>query len=584
MAGKIFISYRRGDDPGNTGRLFDHLQQAFQPEQLFMDVDSIAPGLDFVRVLEEQVGQCDVMLAMIGPRWFDAVDQHGSRRIDDPNDFVRIEIESALKQDKRVIPVLVGETRMPRLEDLPEAIRLLARRNAVRLTHERFRADAHSLVKALQQALDEAEALRQARVEAARRAQTEAERRREEEAANERAKVQREAEEHARREKEQARLTAIAGLSADKIDKAEELANWDFIKASESAQEFRDHLARFPHGVTERMARTRLESLMWAGLSVRPDLSGLRSFLDQFPDARHAADAKARLAALERQSPAAREEEERGSQEMAAWVSASTIGDAAALKAFLTNWPRSQHAKAARTQIREIEGGSMWWEWLPQRLRAPSGTLLGLSFFILMTTLSISYVALTSFGIPRIAMVIVMGIAALLPYWRRATVGGTELALYWLGCVLAMAIVIYEWMTLWSPEFLLNIELMFGLEIKPSFELISASALVAILLVAVCSAAVLAYRRRAVLGGVELALYWLGCSTLIWLAIGNLFQVAQPNDKGSFSNGYLIGALIVTCVAAVLAYWRRAALSRSELWIYSLAIATFVLFGFVAGG
>src|SRR5262245_8561621 len=282
MAGKIFISYRRGDDPGNTGRLFDHLQQSFESEQLFMDVDSIAPGLDFVRVLEEQVGQCDVLLAMIGPRWLAAVDQQGSRRIDDPNDFVRIETESALKQDKRVIPVLVGETPIPRLQDLPEAIRPLARRNAVRLTHERFRADAHGLVKALQQALDEAEALRQARVEATRRAQTEAERRREEEAANERSKVQREAEEEARREKEQARLMATSGLSADQFDKAEELANWDFIKLSESAQEFRDHLARFPHGVTERMARTMLESLMWAGLSVRSDLSGLRSFLDQF--------------------------------------------------------------------------------------------------------------------------------------------------------------------------------------------------------------------------------------------------------------------------------------------------------------
>jgi len=534
MAGKIFISYRRGDDPGNTGRLFDHLQQAFGPEQLFMYVDSIAPGLDFVRVLEEQVGQCDVLLAMIGPRWFDALDQHGSRRIDDPNDFVRIEIESALKQDKRVIPVLVGETRMPRLEDLPEAIRPLARRNAVRMTHERFRADAHSLIRALQQALDEAEALRQARVEAARRAQTEAERRREEEAANARAKGQREAEEQARREKEQARLTAIAGLSAEQIDKAEELANWDFIKASESAQEFRDHLARFPHGVTERMARTRLESLMWAGLSVRADLGGLRSFLDQFPDGRHVADARARLAAWERQVLAAR------------------------------------------------EGGSTWWRWLPQRLRAPGGTLLGLAFFIVMTTLSISYFILPIQGIPRIGIVIAMGTAALLAYRRRALAGGTELALYWLGCVLAMAIVTYEWilhnMPLWWFEW-------FGVEARlPTVELTSASALVPILLVTVCSAAVLAYRRRAVLGGVELALYWLGCSTLILLAIGNLFQAAQPNDKASFGNGYLTGALIVICVAAVLAYRRRAALSRSELWIYALAIAYFVLGGFVARG
>lgn len=149
MAGKIFINYRRGDDPGNTGRLFDRLQEAFQPEQLFMDVDSIAPGLDFVRVLEEQVGQCDALLAVIGKGWIDARDDTGARRLDNPEDFVRIEIESALKQDKRVIPVLVGDSHMPRPEELPEAIRPLARRNAVRLTHERFRADAQGLIKAL---------------------------------------------------------------------------------------------------------------------------------------------------------------------------------------------------------------------------------------------------------------------------------------------------------------------------------------------------------------------------------------------------------------------------------------------------
>jgi TIR domain len=197
MAGKIFINYRRGDDPGNTGRLFDRLQEAFQPDQLFMDVDSIAPGLDFVRVLEEQVGQCDALLAVIGKGWTDARDDTGARRLDNPEDFVRIEIESALKQDKRVIPVLVGDTHMPRPEELPEAIRPLARRNAVRLSHERFRADAQGLIKALQRALEEAEALRQAHAEAARKARAEKERKREQAAANARAQAQREAEEQA---------------------------------------------------------------------------------------------------------------------------------------------------------------------------------------------------------------------------------------------------------------------------------------------------------------------------------------------------------------------------------------------------
>src|SRR5215471_16003248 len=159
MAGKIFINYRRGEDDAFAGRLFDRLGEAFGREQLFMDVDSIAPGLDFVRVLEEQVAQCDLLLVVIGKGWLEARDAIG-RRLDNPEDFVRIEIASALNQDKRVIPVLVGEARMPRADELPEAIRPLATRHAVRLTHERFRTETQALITALQKALKEVEALR----------------------------------------------------------------------------------------------------------------------------------------------------------------------------------------------------------------------------------------------------------------------------------------------------------------------------------------------------------------------------------------------------------------------------------------
>lgn len=155
MTGKIFINYRRGDEPGFTHALLGRLEQAFPAERLFIDVDNIPPGEDFVRALESQVAQCDALLAVIGNGWLDATDERGSRRLDDPNDFVRIEIESALKQGKRVIPVLVHEARMPRPDELPEAIRPLATRNAVRLTHERFRADVQGLIKALQGALVE---------------------------------------------------------------------------------------------------------------------------------------------------------------------------------------------------------------------------------------------------------------------------------------------------------------------------------------------------------------------------------------------------------------------------------------------
>jgi Domain of unknown function (DUF4189)/TIR domain len=160
MTGKIFINYRRGDEPGFTHALLGRLEQAFPAERLFIDVDNIPAGEDFVRALESQVSQCDALLAVIGNGWLDARDERGSRRLDDPNDFVRIEIESALRQGKRVIPVLVHEARMPRPDELPEAIRPLATRNAVRLTHERFRADVQGLIKALQGALADVAALR----------------------------------------------------------------------------------------------------------------------------------------------------------------------------------------------------------------------------------------------------------------------------------------------------------------------------------------------------------------------------------------------------------------------------------------
>jgi uncharacterized protein DUF4189/TIR domain-containing protein/putative peptidoglycan binding protein len=164
MSGKIFINYRRGDEPGFTQALLGRLEQAFPAERLFIDVDNIPPGEDFVRMLESQVAQCDAMLTVIGNNWLDATDERGGRRLDDPHDFVRIEIESALKQGKRVIPVLVHQARMPYPEELPEAIRPLSQRNAVRLTHERFRSDVQGLIKALQGAIEDVAARRSSAV------------------------------------------------------------------------------------------------------------------------------------------------------------------------------------------------------------------------------------------------------------------------------------------------------------------------------------------------------------------------------------------------------------------------------------
>ena len=176
--GKIFINYRRGDNSAAAGRLYDRLEQEFDKDNLFMDVDDISAGQDFVFELQRQVAECDVLLAVIGNRWLDVADAEGKRRLDNPDDFVRIEIAIALLLGKRIIPVLVNEAHMPAADALPEHLKTLARRNAVRLTHERFKADAQGLINGLKAALAEAEAERAAHTEAERRAAEEARKRR----------------------------------------------------------------------------------------------------------------------------------------------------------------------------------------------------------------------------------------------------------------------------------------------------------------------------------------------------------------------------------------------------------------------
>jgi uracil-DNA glycosylase family 4 len=143
--GRIFINYRRQDSEGYVGRLYDHLTQHFAREDVFIDVDNIRPGVDFVKALEDAVAACDVFLAVIGPHWLTAANDAGERRLDEWNDFVRIELISAINMNKAIIPVLVGHARMPSLKELPEEIAALARRNAFELSHQRFGVDVAKL-------------------------------------------------------------------------------------------------------------------------------------------------------------------------------------------------------------------------------------------------------------------------------------------------------------------------------------------------------------------------------------------------------------------------------------------------------
>ena len=153
MAGKIFINYRRDDSIGTAGRLHDRLAQAFGRDQLFMDVDHIPAGVDFVGHLNVQVAACDVFLAIIGPNWLDAKDESGRRRLDKPDDFVTIEIAAALARNIRVIPVMIEGARMPKADEVPDSIKPLVRRHAVEVRHAQFGRDAEALVEKVSEAL-----------------------------------------------------------------------------------------------------------------------------------------------------------------------------------------------------------------------------------------------------------------------------------------------------------------------------------------------------------------------------------------------------------------------------------------------
>ena len=155
MSGGVFISYRREDSGGFAGRIYDRLSNKLGRDNVFFDVDAIRPGLDFVDVLSDRVGKCDALVAVIGKHWVSSADSQNQRRLDDPSDFVRVEIEAALQRKVPVIPVLVDGAGMPQPGELPDSLKRLTRRQAIEISHARFDSDAERLTEALSQLEDE---------------------------------------------------------------------------------------------------------------------------------------------------------------------------------------------------------------------------------------------------------------------------------------------------------------------------------------------------------------------------------------------------------------------------------------------
>lgn len=147
--GAIFVSYRREDSRGETGRLIRDLELHLAPDQLFRDIDNIEPGSDFIESIQSAISACEATIVVIGPKWLEATDRDGKRRLDNSDDYVRLEVAAALKRDIRVIPVLVGNARLPDADELPSDLQSLASRHCLDLSETRWDYDVEQLAAAL---------------------------------------------------------------------------------------------------------------------------------------------------------------------------------------------------------------------------------------------------------------------------------------------------------------------------------------------------------------------------------------------------------------------------------------------------
>ena len=145
---RIFINYRREDTAGYAGRLYDRLATTYGRNEVFYDIESIGPGQDFRQAIEQVVRSGPVMVSLIGPRWLTATNKHGMRRLEDPDDPVRVEIETAGLNSVPVFPILLENTHMPRSQELPMSLRFLAFRNAIEVS-SRFHPQIDRLVAAI---------------------------------------------------------------------------------------------------------------------------------------------------------------------------------------------------------------------------------------------------------------------------------------------------------------------------------------------------------------------------------------------------------------------------------------------------
>ena len=151
MTGRIFISYRRADSQYATDHIYEKLVAHFGPGSVFMDIDAIPLGVNFRDYIDQQIATSDIVLAVIGDHWLNAVDEKGEPRLHNPNDFVRLEIEAALKQSIKLIPIYIGSVQNIPAKKLPKSLADLPMLNATQIRRGNdFNPDVEKLIRGLE--------------------------------------------------------------------------------------------------------------------------------------------------------------------------------------------------------------------------------------------------------------------------------------------------------------------------------------------------------------------------------------------------------------------------------------------------
>jgi hypothetical protein len=261
----IFINYRRHDSSASAGRLTDRLVDRFGRDQVFFDVDAIPVGVDFVDYLSEQVARTCAMLIIIGQHWLNSADDTGRLRLENPNDFVRVEIEAALARDITIIPVLVDEAKLPRRDLLPKSLQPLVNRQAIAIRHETFNSDIAPLVHMLDGLVGNE--------------------RREPGSIEQRP-------DHPQNLLSTFRSARSDGFPLSKLLEMIEEENLRILDERHNMEELKDHIDLFSHGATRPLALARLEYIMWKRILERRTPSSVSEYLARFPSGSYAEDAR----------------------------------------------------------------------------------------------------------------------------------------------------------------------------------------------------------------------------------------------------------------------------------------------------